>query len=408
LSVIPKFPTFGSQKKFALTAYQQTIDYLYRQLPMFQRIGPAAFKKDLTNTVLLAAHLGNPHLRYPTIHIAGTNGKGSVAHMTAAILQAHGLKTGLYISPHYRDFRERIKINGRYVSRSYIVDFVARHKDFFSTLEPSFFEITVAMAFDYFAREKVDVAVIETGLGGRLDSTNIIRPVVSVITNISYDHQQFLGDTLAQIAGEKAGIIKDGVPVVIGETHPETRGIFLEKAASLRAPITFADQLWKAEIKKKETRHTVFDVFREGTPVYRNLYLNALGDYQAGNLLTALQSAEIAIGSLGLEFREEFLREGLFHLRDMTSFIGRWQPIGQDPLIICDSAHNEGGIEPVIRQLMTIECRRLHIVFGMVNDKEPGKVLRFFPQAPAIILPRPISREGWTPRFYVKRLQASA
>lgn len=381
-----------------MLTYAETLDYLYAQLPMFHRIGPAAFKKDLGNTLALCEHLGNPQHKFRSIHIAGTNGKGSVSHMLAAICQSAGLKTGLYISPHYKDFRERIKIDGRYISRRRIVSFVQRNLDAIERIKPSFFELCVAMAFDHFAREKVDIAVIEVGLGGRLDSTNVITPLLSVITNISFDHQNMLGDTLPLIASEKAGIIKPGIPVVIGETHPESAPVFLEKAASVGAPIVFADRQFSVvERPEPDLQHTVFDLLSKGSPVLENLRIDAAGPYQGKNVVTALQATEwlfqqnpsllhktsgpphAAEISLGRPPLDPIVRQGLGKLRSLTRFIGRWQVIGNNPTILCDSAHNEAGLGTAFKAIAAMPHRKLHIVTGFVNDKDVEKVLPLFP-----------------------------
>ncbi len=360
--------------------YQATLDFLYSQLPMFQRIGPAAFKKDLSNTIALLDHLHHPEQKYPTIHLAGTNGKGSVSFMLAAVLQAHGVKTGLYVSPHYKDFRERIRINGNYVSEKYVVNFVHDNRAAIEQIRPSFFEITVAMAFDYFAQEEVDIAIIETGLGGRLDSTNVLHPILSVITNISYDHQQFLGDTLEAIAGEKAGIIKRKVPVVIGETQAETKPVFLAKAKAMHAPITFADQHFLVTEQAADEMHTHFRVEKDGKVLAASLPVNLHGPYQARNLQTVLASLEVLQQTLKYNLQADQVKTGLSQVRSLTRFIGRWQIIGHEPLILCDSAHNSGGLELVMQRLREMSYQRLHIVLGMVNDKEVEKVLRFFPK----------------------------
>ena len=369
------------------TSYQQTLGFLYSQLPMFQRIGAAAFKKDLTNTLALMAELGQPHTRFPSIHIAGTNGKGSTAHMLAAVLQAGGRRAGLYTSPHYRDFRERIKINGVYIPESYVVGFVDRHRDFFLALKPSFFEISVALAFDYFAAEQVDIAVIETGLGGRLDSPNVLTPVLSVITNISYDHQQFLGDTLPLIAGEKAGIIKAGVPVVIGETHPETKAVFDRKAAEMRSPIFYADQHYRADLRSEHFGSMALDVYRDGDLVYPGLEIGLAGPYQQRNLQTVLQSLELLPDAFPVT--EADLRLGLADLRALTRFIGRWQVIGEQPTILCDSAHNEGGLRLVTERLKKMPHRKLHMVIGAVNDKSLDQMLALMPAHAVYYFARP-------------------
>jgi dihydrofolate synthase / folylpolyglutamate synthase len=367
--------------------YQATLDFLYRQLPMFQRIGPAAFKKDLSNTLALCAALGQPQERFPSIHVAGTNGKGSVAHFISAALQASGYRVGLYTSPHYRDFRERIKIDGQYVSRDYVVEFVERYHYLFEQLQPSFFEITVAMAFDYFAQSQVDVAVIEVGLGGRLDSTNVITPELSVITNISFDHMDFLGDTLPQIAAEKAGIIKPGIPVVIGESQPETAPVFIAKAAAEQAPIVFADQRYRAEIQGVNASRAIYDVHRDGHLYLEGLELDALGPYQGKNLQTALQALECLPARWIIP--EAALRHGLSDLRQLTSMIGRWQTLGERPAILCDSAHNEAGMELAMAALRQIPHRQLHIVMGTVSDKDPAKLLRQMPREAVYYFARP-------------------
>ncbi len=366
--------------------YPETLNYLYAQLPMFQRIGPAAFKKDLTNTLALAEHLGNPQHKFPSIHVAGTNGKGSVSHILAAICQASGLKTGLYISPHYKDFRERIKINGAYIPKTHVVHFVETNKKIIEKIEPSFFEMCVAMAFDHFAREQVDIAIIEVGLGGRLDSTNIITPVLSVITNISYDHQNMLGDTLPLIAGEKAGIIKPGVPVVVGETQPESAPVFLKKAAETGSAIVFADQIFRLSEKPSADtagllpQSSQYDVFKNDVPFLQNLELETAGPYQHKNLVTALQAWDMLRPQLPV-LKEPALRHGLKHLKSLTHFIGRWEIIGQNPTILCDSAHNEAGLKVTFDKIKTLNFNKLHIVTGFVNDKSVENVLGLFPVA---------------------------
>jgi dihydrofolate synthase / folylpolyglutamate synthase len=351
---------------------------------MFQRIGPAAFKKDLTNTLALCEHLGQPQLRFPSIHIAGTNGKGSTAHILSAIFTAAGFKTGLYTSPHYRDFRERIKINGQLIPKRYVVDFVQQNQQFAEQLKPSFFEWTVGLAFDYFAAQQVDIAIIETGLGGRLDSTNVITPLVSIITNISFDHQNMLGDTLPLIAYEKAGIIKPGVPVVIGETHLETKSVFIEKAKLEGSPIIFADQNFEAKPTKKTEAHTFYDVFMEGRIRYKDLAINHLGDYQRSNLCTVLQAMNVLAPMFPqlIEGKkmEAVIRAGLLDLKKLSNFIGRWEFISQSPRVLCDSAHNEDGIKKAMLGLQHIPHQHLHFVFGTVNDKSPDKVLSMLPK----------------------------
>ncbi|MFM7399446.1 MAG: bifunctional folylpolyglutamate synthase/dihydrofolate synthase [Bacteroidota bacterium] len=363
--------------------YAETLNYLYAQLPMFHRVGPAAFKKDLTNTLALARHLGDPHTKFPSVHIGGTNGKGSVSHILAAICQAAGLKTGLYISPHYRDFRERIKINGNYIPRKAVVEFVSSNRRKMEEVQPSFFELCVAMAFDHFARERVDVAIVEVGLGGRLDSTNIITPELSVITNISYDHMNMLGDTLTLIAGEKAGIIKPGVPVVIGETHPESAPVFLEKARSTGSEIVFADQHTvvtpvRETIQERSIR-TFYQVTRDGKIWMNDLELEAGGPFQEKNLATALQAWD-KMQAIFPNIDENALKEGLKNLKQLTRFMGRWEVIGSSPTILCDSAHNEAGIAIAFDRINNWPHRKLHIVTGFVNDKPAEKVLSLFPK----------------------------
>jgi dihydrofolate synthase / folylpolyglutamate synthase len=376
----------GEHAIFAAMTYQQTLDYLYAHLPMYQRIGPAAYKKDLHNTLALCTHLGNPQQRFASIHVGGTNGKGSVSHLLAAALQASGLKTGLYISPHYKDFRERIKINGQYIPRKKVVDFIAQHRPVIESIQPSFFELCVAMAFDHFAREKVDIAVIEVGLGGRLDSTNVITPLLSVITNISYDHMNLLGNTLPEIAGEKAGIIKPGIPVVIGETHPESAPVFLKKATETGSKILFADQHYRVTpLKEADTPDAIsrYTVHRNDHLVYPDLGVDTAGPYQEKNIATTLQAWEqfqnICTTQHLYPSAAWNLEAGFARLRTMTRFQGRWQIIGQSPMILCDSAHNEAGLRSTFGRVAQMRFRQLHIVTGMVNDKDVPKALGNFP-----------------------------
>lgn len=370
--------------------YAETLQYLYAHLPMFQRIGPAAYKKDLTNIRALCAHLGDPHTRFVSLHVGGTNGKGSVSHFLAALCQLAGLKTGLHISPHYKDFRERIKVNGRYISRAQVVAFVERHRSALEEIKPSFFEMSVAMAFDHFARERVDVAVVEVGLGGRLDSTNILVPLVSAITNIGYDHQDMLGHTLALIASEKAGIIKPDVPVVIGETHPESAPVFQRVAEEMRSSLVFADQRYKAVEVWSDWEHTIYDVYREGRLFLPSLKVEAAGPFQERNLATAFQvwetfceRAAVRWKAAPQDWRPERLcasPEGLlFPVRQLTRFMGRWQVIGREPTILCDSAHNEPALQLLWSQLAHIPAERVHVVLGMVSDKDSTRLLACFP-----------------------------
>lgn len=360
--------------------YQETIDYLYAQLPMFSRIGSAAYKADLHNTILLCTALEHPENQFKSIHIAGTNGKGSTSHMLAAILQEAGYKTGLYTSPHLKDFRERIRINGEMISQDFIVDFVAKTKTLSEEIEPSFFELTVAMAFEYFAREQVDIAVIETGLGGRLDSTNVIHPILSIITNIGYDHMNILGDTLEKIAFEKAGIIKEGVPVVIGEALPVTLPVFQEKANACKAPLVLAqeeyicNEIWqtqpgKLECSISDTRHHQSQPFE----------LQLAGRYQTKNLCTVLSAVDQLLQQ-GFKINAASARIALAHTTELTGLHGRWELIAQEPAIVLDVAHNEDGIRQVLDQVAHLpENTQLHLVLGMVKDKDVSKVLSLLP-----------------------------
>lgn len=370
-----------SQLRLVRKKYEQTLKFLFSQLPMYQRIGPKAFKKDLNNIILLTNALDKPQTKFPSIHIAGTNGKGSTAFTIAAMLQANGYNTGLYTSPHYKDFRERIRVNGIYVPHHFVIEFVETNKSLFEKIKPSFFEISVAMAFSWFARQKVDIAVIETGLGGRLDSTNIIDPLLSIITNISFDHQNFLGDTLPLIAGEKAGIIKPNTPVVIGETHPETKPVFEQIAQKHNTPIYFADQFVEASQKDQTLEHTDFDVFKNNQPWYQDLKVNLHGAFQQKNLVTALTGLSM-LEKYHPEFRieEVGIRAGLEHLKQITQYIGRWQVLQKDPVVLCDSAHNERGLQIVTEELRKMNYGQLHCVLGFVNDKKLDKVLAFFPK----------------------------
>ena len=366
---------------FVLMTYQQTIDYLYAQLPMFSRIGAAAYKKDLHNTIALCRALNDPHTKFKSIHIAGTNGKGSTSHMLAAILQQAGYKTGLYTSPHLKDFRERIRINGEMISQEFVVDFVERTKTISDEIQPSFFELTVAMAFDYFEKEKVDIAVIETGLGGRLDSTNVITPLLSIITNIGYDHMNILGNTLPEIAAEKAGIIKAGVPVVIGESRPETKNIFLNKAKAMKADIRFAEDefiISKVKYNPFFLECELIDT-RLKMPCAFTLDLNGL--YQVKNLCTVLTAIGVLEeqGILEIDADEQ---EALSRVKELTGLHGRWEVISRDPMIILDVAHNEDGVRQLLKQVAIAkeETSKIHWVMGMVKDKDIHKVLSLLPK----------------------------
>lgn len=358
--------------------YSETLQYLFSQLPMFQRIGAAAYKANLDNTLALDAYLGHPHKKFKTIHIAGTNGKGSVSHILASILQEAGYKTGLYTSPHLKDFRERIKINGKEIPEEKVVEFVEKHKNFFEPVQPSFFELTVAMAFNYFADEQVDVAVIETGMGGRLDSTNIISPELSVITNISIDHSQFLGESLEKIASEKAGIIKPAIPAVIGESQKSTDAVFIQKAKEQNSPLFFADINYQAEISATENQRLVLQVMYNHQLLYRDLKLDLTGHYQVKNTTTVMQALEI-MRKKGFTISDEHVYKGFESAASNTGLRGRWQIIGYQPLTICDTGHNEAGIRSVLEQIKSLRFNKLHMVFGVVEDKKIDAILEMLP-----------------------------
>ncbi len=360
--------------------YQQTLEYLYSQLPMYQRIGKAAYKANLDNTVALDEHFDHPHRNFSTIHIAGTNGKGSVSHMLAAILQAAGYNTGLYTSPHLRDFRERIRINGEMIPEEEVIKFVARNREVFEKIQPSFFEMTVALAFHYFNQVKVDIAVIETGMGGRLDSTNIITPLLSVITNIGLDHTEFLGDTPELIAAEKAGIIKPGIPVLIGESQVYTRQVFIEKAAIKNAPISFVDEEYQMEYSTLLMNgNQNFQVRKKGTLVFENLECDLKGLYQKKNVLTVLAAADILKNHF--ELSRENIYNGLKFVSTSTGLKGRWQVLQKNPLVIADSGHNIDGIRAVLEQIRATPHQKLHMVIGFVNDKNISGILDLLPRS---------------------------
>lgn len=337
--------------------YRQTLDWMFAQLPMYQHQGASAYKKDLTNTLLLSAHLGHPERKIKCIHVAGTNGKGSTSHMLASVLQEAGYKTGLYTSPHLKEFRERIKIDGKEISEDFVVKFINQNKVFFETNSLSFFEMSVGLAFDYFSKEAVDVAVIEVGMGGRLDSTNIITPLVSVITNIGLDHTQFLGDTPERIAAEKAGIIKPNIPVVIGQYTAETQPVFVQKAKENKANIYFASDMIAQDYPSELT-----------------------GNYQFHNKKTVVQTIGLLQNLGHFEISETHLRNGLLHVIQNTGLLGRWQQLGSTPKIIADTAHNKAGLEMTLQQITENQFDRLHIVLGVVNDKDLDEILPLFPK----------------------------
>lgn len=355
--------------------YTETIDYLFNSLPMFSRIGAFAYKEGMENTLALDKYFKHPHKKFKTIHVAGTNGKGSVSHLLAASLQKAGYKTGLYTSPHVKDFRERIRIDGQMITQNFIVQFVAENHSFFETLKPSFFEMTVLMAFEYFAQNQIDVAVVEVGLGGRLDSTNIIVPELSVITNISLDHVNLLGDSLAKIAFEKAGIIKKQIPVVIGESVDETRKIFENKAMEMDSPIFFAQE--KHIIKKSTKKVQGKQIFE--SDFYGEISLGLLGIYQQKNLSTFLTCIDI-LNKKSFHISQTAVKAACESVIELTGLLGRWQVIQNNPTMICDIGHNEAGISYVVEQLEQLQYEKLHFVLGLVNDKDVNKILSLLPK----------------------------
>ncbi len=350
--------------------YQDTVSWMFQQLPMYQNKGKSAFKKDLSNTLKLSGQLNKPQDRFKSIHVAGTNGKGSTSHMLASVLQEAGYRVGLYTSPHLKDFRERIRINGKTVSKQFVIGFIRRNKSFLVENNLSFFEMTVGMSFDYFAKQKVDVAVIEVGLGGRLDSTNIITPDLSIITNIGFDHTQFLGDTLEEIANEKAGIIKKNIPVVIGETHSKTKAVFRAKAIETDSEIFFADQL-----------------------IENILECDLKGTYQRHNIKTVIQSVKVLRDS-GYKISNADLKTGLHNVVNTTGLKGRWQVLDTQPMIVCDTAHNKEGLTYVLQQLQSIVYTKLHIVFGVVNDKDLSSIIPLLPQNATYYFSKPNVQRG--------------
>ncbi|MDE3212062.1 MAG: bifunctional folylpolyglutamate synthase/dihydrofolate synthase [Bacteroidota bacterium] len=357
--------------------YEQTLHYLYNKLPLFSNLGKKAYKADLTNTIALCNYLGNPENKIRTIHVAGTNGKGSVSHMLSSIFQESGYRTGLYTSPHLKDFRERIRVNGRMISKEFVIDFTEKMAGIATTLQPSFFELTFVMALSYFEREKVDIAIIETGLGGRLDSTNVIYPEISLITNIGYDHMDILGDTLEKIAREKAGIIKACTPVVIGEWLEETRPVFESTARTLNAPIVFAEDKYEARLTGKPGKLLEIVLEEKETHEVTRYELDLTGHYQLKNLRTVIS----AIGILKEKFRLEpsKIATALKQVKDLSQLHGRWEVISEKPQVVLDVAHNRDGMTQVVSQLQEISCRQLRIVFGMVKDKEIEQVLEILP-----------------------------
>jgi dihydrofolate synthase/folylpolyglutamate synthase len=366
----------------SVVTYQETLTYLYEQLPMFQRVGAAGFKKGLGNTLALAEALGHPERKFRSVHVAGTNGKGSSSHLLAAVLQAAGYKVGLYTSPHLREFTERIRVNGQELAPAYLVEWVARWRPLFEEVKPSFFEMCVALAFDYFAEQRVDIAIVEVGLGGRFDSTNIITPLVSLITNISFDHQALLGNTLPEIAGEKAGIIKSGVPVVVSQTQPEVSEVFRTEAAAKLAHLVFADQIYQATFAAEpslETGLRPVRISQHSRPYLPNAELGLPGDYQQFNLPGVLATLD-ELRAQGFRITEAAVRTGLRQVTTLTGLRGRWSIIGRQPLVVCDTGHNAAGIKSVMTQLQRLPHERLHLVIGTVNDKDVASMLALLPK----------------------------
>ena len=358
--------------------YNETLNWMFNKLPMYQRIGAAAYKADLNTTIEILNHLGNPQHNFKSIHIAGTNGKGSVSHSLASVFQEAGYKTALYTSPHLRDFRERIRINGEMISEDKVVSFIDKNKQKLEELELSFFEMTVAMAFDYFSKEKVDIAIVEVGMGGRLDSTNVIRPELSLITNISLDHVKFLGENEALIAVEKAGIIKPKTPVVIGETQERSKDVFIEKAKEQNSPIYFADKIM--ECRKNETEsieYQDFDIYKNNALYLKNLQYPLLGNYQKKNLATIICALDIVRDKFNI--KDEHILNGLAKVITNTGLMGRWQIINKKPLAIADTGHNVAGINEVVKQLSETKFDKLHFVLSVVNDKDIDGILKLLP-----------------------------
>jgi dihydrofolate synthase/folylpolyglutamate synthase len=360
-------------------SYQQTLDYLYERLPMFSRIGKAALKPDLTNTLKLCAALGNPQNKFKSVHIAGTNGKGSTSHGLAAVLQDAGYKTGLYTSPHLIDFRERMRINGVPVSKEWVVDFVEVNKELIEEVQPSFFEINVAMAFVAFAEQEVDIAIIETGLGGRLDSTNVVTPLLSIITNISYDHKDLLGNTLPEIAAEKAGIIKPNVPTIIGEQNDETDRVFFEHSIHKQSTLYYAESLWGMVRVNQDSKYQYYKAINNARLEMYDLHTDLLGNYQQHNIKTVLTAAEV-LSHYGFNLTIPATIAALANVKGLTGLRGRWDWIQEHPLIMCDVAHNPAGIKEVVQQFGALPAHKKHIVIGFVKDKDIEDALSLLPE----------------------------
>jgi len=364
--------------------YPQVLKYLYEQLPMFQRQGPVAFKKDLVNIKLLCDRIGNPEQAENFIHIAGTNGKGSTSHILASLLQAHGYSVGLYTSPHYKDFRERIKINAEFISKRQVSSFVTKYKKDFDEIRPSFFEITVALAFWYFNKQKVDFAIIETGLGGRLDSTNVITPLLSIITNIGWDHQNLLGDTLELIAGEKAGIIKPNVPVIVGEYQSKLKQVFKDKAKKENAPLKYSKSIVRVKWSRASSTKTLISKYKKIEASFKKKDLILLTDLKGGYQVKNIQTAVAALVTLTRQehvfFNKTSLIRGLKNITKSTYFIGRWMLLNKSPLTLADSAHNVDGLKSALKEIRNLTFENLHFVFGTVSDKDLSKILKVLPK----------------------------
>ena len=393
--------------------YKETLQYLYSRLPMFSKEGQAAMKPGLQNIIKFCQKLGNPEEKFKSVHIGGTNGKGSSSHMLAAVLQKAGYKTGLYTSPHLRDFRERIRIDGEMISENAVIDFVKTNRQFIEEIEPSFFEVTVAMAFEYFALNKVDIAIIEVGLGGRLDSTNIIKPELSLISNIGYDHMNILGNTLAEIATEKAGIIKTKTPVIISQRQAEIQAIFNNKATEMESPITFASDDW--EITQSSFQNTNTDLLKveikqkstDGNPIFEfnSLELDLTGSYQLKNLAGVLSTLK-QLKTLGFKITDQNIKSALGSVKTLTGLMGRWQTLGKKPLTICDTGHNEDGIKEVLKNIRQSKFNNLRMVFGMVKDKDISKILKLLPQEAKYYFCQPnIPRAKSADELYAEAMQ---
>ncbi|MEM8898862.1 MAG: folylpolyglutamate synthase/dihydrofolate synthase family protein [Bacteroidota bacterium] len=386
--------------------FPDTLDYLYSLLPMYQRQGTSAFKKGLENTLDLCEALGNPQNSFQAIHVGGTNGKGSVSSMLTSVLMETGLKVGLYTSPHLVNFTERIRVNGLEMEKEGVIRFVNEHQSLIEKIQPSFFELTVAMAFHEFSRQAVDVAVVEVGLGGRLDSTNILTPTLSVITNISYDHQAMLGDTLGEIAGEKAGIIKQGIPVVIGETHPETQHVFVNKAEEQNSPIVFADN-WYSILQSSTNGQGQEVHLLNGTVGTPHAYtLDLVGTYQQQNLRTALTGLDL-LKELDWEIPKMAIQKGINTVINNTNIRGRMEKVSDSPLAYCDVGHNEAGVQAIFQQLSTMECEKLHIIWGMVSDKEHEKILALLPKEASYYWVKPDVPRGLDVHILLEKAEAA-